>query len=210
MRGKCFDRRHIEFSKVLGCDAELVEEMFLQSGVDDVPSRQEAQDLGSSILQYAKADKSIDKAIAALEGLSNIEKAAHQIVDLDLISPLREVLHEVGNWKALAQQRKAKFKAAGPSNENAYKLAEFVAVMFEVFGKKVTFGIQADSKEPSTEYGIMVKRAFEIYKMRHPLQIEESYTPLKNGLSKATQTEVEGELISWRRPAQIAFKKRKN
>jgi len=38
VRGKCFDRRHIEFSKLLGCSAELVEETFLQVGVDTVPS----------------------------------------------------------------------------------------------------------------------------------------------------------------------------
>jgi len=210
VRDKCYDRRHIEFSKALGCEAELVEKVFLQSGVDDVPSRQEAQELGASILQYAKAEKSIDKAIHALEGLSDIERAAHQILNADLVGPLRSVLQEVVSWKALAIQRKANFKATGPSNENANKLAEFVAVMFEVLGKKVTFGIQTDSTEPSTEFGVMVKHAFEIYGIRQPLKVEDVYSPLGGGRWKRTQVEAEGELISWRRPAQNAFNKRQS
>ena len=210
MREKCFDRRHIEFSKLLGCSAELVEEAFLQVGVDNVPSRQDAHDLKKSIEIYGEAAKYIGKAVTALEGLSTLQKSTHQITNVDLVRPLKTALEEVISWKVMAEQEKAKFRSNGPSNENAYKLAEFVAVIFDMLGMEVTCGTYPDTSEPSTKFGVAVKRAIEVYRMRQPSIVRDVNIPRADGLVDTFKLRTEGELIWWRRPAEIVCAKRKN
>lgn len=209
MSYRCQDHRHIEFSKALGCDAELVEEVFLQIGVDDVPNRQEVRDLTLSLKSYVKAEKKLREAVIALESLPELQKATHQIMNADLVPQVNKVLESIRNWKVSTEQKKAKAKSVGPSNESADRLAEFVAALFACLEKEVTFGVQADTTDPSTSFGKMVKRALEIYRVRHPFKFEQAYVPRADGLKDTINLPSGGELIDWRRPAERAWRKHK-
>jgi len=116
-------------------------------------SRTDAHDLKKSIEIYAEAAKYIEKAVTALESLFALQKSTHQITNADLVGPLKTAFEEVISWKIMAEQERAKFKSNGPSNENAYKLAEFVAVMFDLMGIEVTFGTHPYTFKPSTKFG---------------------------------------------------------
>ena len=98
MNDQRYDPRHIKFARYLGCAPELVEEIYLQTGVDHVPDREEANDLRTSIHLYETAQRALNQASKALQDLPDVERAARRIGDKDWNMPLEQMQERVAEW----------------------------------------------------------------------------------------------------------------
>ena len=209
MRELCNDKRHVEFSKIMGCPAELIEEIYLQVGVDDFPDREEAHEQRYAAKIYKAMRKSLNRTIESWLSLPELERASHHLTVQDMEDSLRQMVENVERWKALSEQRTAKFGSKGAANKNADVFAEFVAVLFETLERDITFGVSGTSSEPSTAFGRAVKSGLEIYDVRKPAEEKETRIELSNGMIKTDETVFSGSVIDWRRPAKKAFSHRK-
>ena len=208
MNDQCYDPRHIKFAKYLGCAPELVEEIYLQTGVDHVPDREEANDLRTAIHLYETAERALNQASKALQDLPDVERAARRIGEKDWIKPLQQMQGRVGGWLRAARTSKARSEGSGPENKHAGQFGEFVAVLFEALNRDITFGVDAISSEPSTDFGRAVQQGIQIYSVRKPPVEKQKNTPLSGGRAKIDVTLFDGEYIGWRRIAERAFKRR--
>jgi|GEM_PF-6542393 len=208
MTRECHDHRHLEFARYLECKAELVEEVFLEIGVDKIPDREQLHELNGAISLYKKAVKSVQTASKALDELPEVEKLSHSISKQNLPDQLSSIINELKLWLAAALRHKAQFRGGGPSNPNADAFAEFVASLFEQLGKDIRLGAYPGTNEPNTEFGRAVKKGITIYDIRHVPEVREQYIKAKGGLEITDKTVFSGAAIDWRRPAEKAFRKR--
>lgn len=208
MRERCSDRRHIAFAEYLGCSAEFVEETYLNEGLSSIPDRSENDVLKTSIAMYKTAYKSLVRAQTALKQLPETQQVAHKIAGEDFGSQLKQMIESVSNWEAAMVRVKARSTGNGRQDLHAEQFGEFVARLFEVLGKGITFGIQPDTDEPSTAFGRAVQRGIEIYDIR---QLPKSESGASTRVTKNQKYVhlVERQLVGWRRVAQKAFYKRR-